>query len=280
MTATKRKTKAKATAVATREKKPGTALMIRQEGNTPASATQTMVALAQSPTFDAEKFKALAEFQQNMVAQQALLDFNRDFHAMWERLPSISRDGKITIRDKNDPAPADRRRVIQATPYATFPNIMKAVKPCLTEHGFSINHVTSSEADGRPIITSTLRHRSGHSQTSTIALQLDTTGSKNNVQGAGSAISYGKRYNTIGLLNLVSHASEDKDDDGVIAGDAMMAPLNPEQLKTLKQTMKEKAASVEGFCEFWGLNSVEDLQQKNYEGAMRLLERRTKKAAS
>lgn len=253
--------------------KPGTAVMIRQEGNTPASATSTMVALAQDPNFDPVKFQALASFQENMIATQAKLNFNEDFFAMQAALPSISRDGKITIRDKAEKERGNNARVVQETPYATFPNIMRVVKPILQAHNFTLNFTIDSEADGRPKVTGILaNNRGGHSLSSVMSLQIDASGSKNNVQGAGSAVAYAKRYITIGLLNLVTHAKEDRDDDGTVAGDAMMAAISGEQVKNLRSMMKQVSTSDEIFCEFWSIEKVEDLALKNFEGAQRILQ--------
>lgn len=256
-------------------KQPGTAVMIRQEGNTPTSATSTMVALAQSKDFDAEKFKVMAEFQQNMVAQQSKLDFNADFHAMQAELPSIAQDGKIVIRDKNDKSA--NPRVIQSTPYATFPNIMKVVKPILQVHNFTLNYTIATEPDGKPTVTGILYStRGSHSQTSTMTLPMDTTGSKNNVQGVGSAVAYAKRYIAIGLLNLISHAPEDKDDDGAGAGDAGMAPIDGRQFTALNDKIEEVKADKRKFCDHFGISGIAKLPQKSFDTAMKLLEQKAR----
>ncbi len=41
-------------------------------------------------------------------------------------------------------------------------------------------------------------------------LPLDTSGSKNNIQGMGSSLTYGKRYLVTAMLNIVTEG-EDKD---------------------------------------------------------------------
>ena len=56
---------------------------------------------------------------------------------------------------------------------------------------------------------------------------FDTSGGKNNIQAAGSAISYGKRYTMSALLNITTH---DEDDDAssvdLCIGEQSIARLN------------------------------------------------------
>jgi len=54
-------------------------------------------------------------------------------------------------------------------------------------------------------------------------LPIDTTGSKNGTQGAGSAASYGKRHTAKAMLNIVEGG---QDDDGQSAGGGSADPYD------------------------------------------------------
>jgi hypothetical protein len=64
-----------------------------------------------------------------------------------------------------------------------------------------------------------------------MALPLDTSGGKNNTQGAGSAASYGKRHTTTAMLGL---RLEDTDDDGWLTATAD-EPLNDQQARRVEE---------------------------------------------
>lgn len=250
--------------------KPGTAVMIRQEGNTPASATATMVALAQAKDFDATKFQALATFQTQMVTQQAMIDFVQSQHAMQPQLPEIRADGKIEIPAKTAGGKA------QNTPYATLANINRVIKPILQEHGFTLSH-RNGEEGGKVVVVTTLA-RGLHSIESKFVGGIENSGSKNNTQGAGSTISYGRRYNTISLLNLTTFAQEDFDDNGRVSGDPALAPLTGEQFTHLNDKLEEVGADKKKFCEHFGIEGVAKLPQKQFDTAMKMLDQKATKA--
>lgn len=98
--------------------------------------------------------------------------------------------------------------------YAPLDVVINTVKPILTKHGLSFMQSTGSE--GESIIISTmLLHESGEwieSEPLTLpAYQIKGGGVKDfTAQGAGSGITYGRRYSLTALLGI---SSED-DDDG------------------------------------------------------------------
>jgi hypothetical protein len=59
---------------------------------------------------------------------------------------------------------------------------------------------------------------------------LDSSGGKNNIQGMGSSFSYGKRYTTTALLNIVT---EGEDDDGARGGARFISEVQADELREL-----------------------------------------------
>ena len=127
---------------------------------------------------------------------------------MLAELPKIDKRGRIVILEKGS------RRVVQKTSYARYEDIEAYCRPVLARHGFILTHRTEARPNGGLNVTGVLTHRGPHGvyeETATLPLPPDPSGSKNDVQAVGSAMTYGRRYTTTALLNLIF---EDEDTDG------------------------------------------------------------------
>lgn len=90
--------------------------------------------------------------------------------------------------------------------YAPLEEVLNTVRPTLSKHGLSIIQAPSGDGNNI-IITTTLLHESGEwMEFPELILKSD----KPTAQGAGSAITYGRRYALSAILGI---SSED-DDDG------------------------------------------------------------------
>jgi phage FluMu protein gp41 len=224
------------------------------------SVLKILADAAADPNVNPDKMRALLDLQKEIRAEEAKQDFTESFIAMRPNLPIISAMGRIII----EPKPGKRG---QKTPYATFNEIHKRVTPVLSQHGFVLNFAPDALADGRLVMTATLEHRAGHAKHGRIVLPAETSGSKNNVQGVGSAISYGKRYLYVTMLNLISEASEDVDDDGQAAGKlersaarpAEIQVLTQKQVADLRKKIEAVGATEEMFCNRFEIERLEDL---------------------
>lgn len=96
--------------------------------------------------------------------------------------------------------------------YASLDTIIEAVMPVLARHGLTVVQGTTApdrDEAGRVTaftVTTQLLHRSGESLTSAVVVPL----AKADAQGAGGALTYGRRYGLAALLCLAT----DDDDDG------------------------------------------------------------------
>lgn len=255
----------------------------------PKSMLAVIAAAASNPACDVGKMQALLDIQEKIEAKQERREFIQDFIALQAELPSINRDGKIEILEKGKDGNrvAGRDKVQQSTPYATFNNIMKVVKPLLRKHNFGLSFETEPSVNGeRIIVKGILVHASGFERTTAFPLPAETSGSKNNVQGWGSSLSYGKRYCTVAILNIVSHASEDIDRDGhdprpsgkkgsaptEIDGEIVEsgpAKITLAQHDKLVEAIEDCGASRKGFCSAYKIETVADLGADMYETAMK-----------
>jgi len=147
----------------------------------------------------------MLDLQERIYNKNAQIEFNRAMASMQSELPVIKKEGEIVVNGQ------------VRSKYAKFEDILTIVRPVMKASGFAMSFKVDT-ADGKVKVTGTLMHKTGHTENTTMELPVDTSGSKNNVQGLGSSIQYGKRYVLCALLNI---ATSD-DDDGVAGGGKMI----------------------------------------------------------
>lgn len=168
-----------------------------------------IVTLAKDPAVDVVKLQALMEMQERMEARQAERAFTAAFASLSARLPRVRKNGTISLVSKDG---TDKGSI----PFARWEDMDKIIRPLLVAEGFALSFDSAPrQGDGGGlVVTATLMHKEGHSRTASMALALDAGPGRNNLQAMGSSLSYGKRYTTEMLLNIVR---EGDDDDGVKA---------------------------------------------------------------
>ena len=156
-------------------KKKGTAVAVSHP-QAPAqqkTVLQIIADVAANPNANPATMRELLDMQKEIMADQSKRDFNAAFIALQRDLPSIRRDGKIEIREK---VGGERvGKVQQATPYATFNNIMKTIKPLLVKHGFALSFETEpmgERLDGRHRSLVAEPHRGVDDRGPDVALEL------------------------------------------------------------------------------------------------------------
>jgi len=230
--------------------------------DSPAGMVNAIAKLAADPTVDPARLDALFTLQERMMDKKAQMEFDADLLRLQMELPRIKKDGQIAHKNKQSGA------IEVIGTYAKWETIDTVIRPIMKEHGFVLSFSSKSGQNGI-IVCGTLAHVGGHKQTIELPLALETSGAKNNVQGAGSTISYGKRYIAGMLLNLVF---EGEDDDG--AGGAGGAFLDAEALKEIKGLVKQlldKGGSESAFLDYMGVDAVEKISQADRTRALNAL---------
>jgi hypothetical protein len=261
--------------------KPSTAVAVHQPQQqvavaAPRSLLEVIALAVRDPACDAAKMNAMLDVQERIEARDAKKAFNDAFILLQGELPVIRADRKIEIKAK-DSTGERNGRVLQSTPYATFANIMKICFPILQKHGFTLAFSTEPMPDGRLLVRGHLKGY-GHEQTTAFPLPAETSGSKNNLQGWGSSQSYGKRYCTIALLNIISEAIEDADTDGhkgnfVRSKDGFAdipeetVKITDKQLEELLNLLTWAGISDPNFCATYGLTEPGDLPANLFDAA-------------
>lgn len=120
--------------------------------------------------------------------------------------------------------------------YADLAHVVEGVVPALNAAGVMVLQCPGYDGDFVSV-TTTLLHESGSSVSSTLNLRP----SKQDPQGIGSAITYGRRY---ALLSMSGSAPED--DDGQAASGPRSEPRpEPKRVETGPPTLAERADRLE-----------------------------------
>lgn len=90
--------------------------------------------------------------------------------------------------------------------FASLAQVRDTITPTLAKHGLSVTQLATNDDQGRPSVETILLHKSGQWLSSTLAVPVG----KSDAHGAGSAITYARRYSLMAIVNVVG----DEDDDG------------------------------------------------------------------
>jgi hypothetical protein len=261
-----------------RKRANGKELAVQVEAPVPAPVTEGDAFLlmieraARDPSVDIDKMERLLAMRERMQAQQAKTAYLAALAEMQPKLPIVTKRGVISMNDKDERgAKTGGQRAMSK--YALWEDINEAITPILKDGGFSLSFRISHPTPDRVAVTAVLGHRDGHTEETTLGLPIDSTGAKNNVQGWGSSVSYGKRYTALALLNI-SARGEDDDASAAGAGET----ITDAQCSTILDKIAETEADIEKFCKYFGIEGVAKLPAKAYERAMNLLDQKRRKA--
>jgi hypothetical protein len=166
----------------------------------PASPAQ-LLELAISKDLDVSKLKELMQLQKEWQADQARKSFFAAMNLFQVTVPEIRKAKKVGFETQKGKTEYN---------YAPLADIVRQIKDTCRECGLSYRWEIQDSKDEIKI-TCLITHLDGHSEQTTMTVAPDLTGSKNPIQGRGSAIEYGKRYTLIGALGL---STTDSDVDG------------------------------------------------------------------
>jgi hypothetical protein len=193
--------------------------LVPQDGTPRNDLAAALHALAFNPDVPVEKLEKIIELHERVQANAAKAEFDEAFAAMQHAMPVI----------------VERKQTNNGR-YAPLEDIVEQVRPILAKYGFSLSHRTEWPDKSIVKVIGILAHKAGHERTSEFISSADSSGNKNAIQGLGSAISYGRRYTTNDLLNVVTR---DMDDDARRAEAPSMPDGYPDWLETLTEKSRE-----------------------------------------
>jgi len=257
MSATRKAPSIKQPATRAIAKRQTTALQPHHELSAVAQMFQALAGAVADPRMDPEKMKALLDQQERLLKWQAEEAFNKAMSRLQPKLPQIDKNGAIVVKG------AIRSR------YSRLEDIDAAVRPLLARHGFSLAFDSESKDGKQFLITCELSHEAGHKRTRSVLLPLDASDFRSGVQSVGSTLTYGRRQLLKLQLNLVERG---EDLDGT-----SLAYISPEQVKDLDALINEVNADKKRFLAYLGVNSLEEIAERDYKTAVANLERKRQK---
>lgn len=145
--------------------------------------------------------------------------------------------------------------------YADLASVVDATMPALNANGIAVIQPLAETETGRVVVTKFI-HSSGEVLECAIPLIV----AKNDMQGLGSAITYGRRY---GLMSLAGIAPED--DDGNAAAKAAPRTITADQFIRLRDTAEMAGVAAEKICSAYGAPSLEQFPAEAFDRAMKKL---------
>ena len=210
----------------------------------------TLVTLAVEKGYDLNVIESLMDFQDRLDKKQAKQAFDAAMALAVNEIPTIAKNKKAIV-DKDGKA---RYR------YDDLSEIAETVKPILKKHGLSYRFRT--QQNGITVsVTCVVSHVDGHSEENTLSANNDTSGSKNEIQAVGSAVTYLERYSLKAALGLAAA----EDDDAKAAGEPTV--ITQQQFAELNKLLDDHEINKAAFCGYMGVGSVADIPQNRFKDA-------------
>jgi hypothetical protein len=223
--------------------------------------TSLLHKFSEMPNLDPAKLEHLLRLYEHTTQRAAEAAFNSALAELQPKLPIIGRHGEIKGNEKDEKGNKTGVQ-IKRNKYALFEDIVEACRPLLAERGFS-ERFEIEQTEARMTVTCILGHREGFSTRTAISLPFDSTPGKNNNQGWGSTLSYGKRYTYCAALNIITRG---EDDDGNAGGSG--ETITEDQGDELRKLMEDfESERMEGFCKHFKIDRIDDLPAAKFEAA-------------
>jgi hypothetical protein len=213
-----------------------------------------------NPDVDVAKISALLALKERMEARDAEKQFNAAFAAALLQIPRVAKKGKKDMKEKG------------CIYYATYEDLDAAIRPVESKHGFARSFSTRVGDKAGIILALRLTHTAGHSVTSERYCPPDPGPGRNETQAIGSGESYGRRYLTLSIWNVVTVGA---DDDGASA-----EPITDEQAMIVRDCLSVLAMTPPQTEKFWawaGARSPETIQRGEYAKVLAWLKQRCEK---
>jgi hypothetical protein len=212
-----------------------------QQASVPALRATTAIgmpttgplALLNSGVADLEKLERLWALQVRFEQREAEKAFNEAMAAFKANPPVILKDKHVHFVSQKGTTDYDQ---------ATHFGVTTAIAEALAKHGLS-HSWTSTQADGKITVNCTIKHRLGHSESTSMEAAYDASGGKNAIQAIGSAKTYLERYTLLGITGLSTKDLPDDDGAGTETPGAVVENVLDGLLDDLKKCTTDKQAA-------------------------------------
>ena len=227
-----------------------------------------IIAQAMEKGIDADQLGKLMDLQERFERNKANAAYNQAMAAAQSQMP-------IVLRDKFNDFTKKR--------YSSLESVNADIKPIYSQHGFSLTFCEEEcKTPGSIRIRCDVSHAAGCTRQVWGEFPLDGTGASggrsgmNAVQAKGSTFTYGRRYLTLNIFNVVI---EGEDKDGSEAGDF----INNAQVGEINDLIHQceaagKPVDFKKFLEWLNVKSLDLLPQRELAKAVTELKNKLRAA--
>jgi hypothetical protein len=224
---------------------------LAKQSPTPADLLQIAIS---NPAVGIDGLQKLMELEERYQARQARAAFYEAMSSFQADAPRIDKSSMVDYTSKNGRTQYS---------FAGLGTIANAIRPAMRENGLSYRHEIKTTPQSIEV-TCVITHSMGHSERTSMSGPMDTSGSKNQIQAAGSTVTYLQRYTLTAALGLTA----DADDDAQSIG----RKITQTEANLLGLALARKGRSKEKLCATYGVESIDQLHIQQYEAAMKLMD--------
>ena len=221
-------------------------------------APMQMLQIAIQQGSDLEKIKTLMELERQWKADRAREAFYAAI-AEFKKIPVLVTKDKVNTQ--------------YTSRYTGIGNLVNTVNPAMAP--FGLNARWEFLQTDKITVKCILSHALGHSESVSLSGAPDTSGAKNPLQQIKSTVTYLEIATYQAVTGTVS-SDIIVDDDGNSSGDL----VSDEQAADLRARLNDVGAKEVGLCQYFKINSIDEMPSAVYSYAVSLVEAKRKKAVA
>ncbi len=226
----------------------------RPKGNASLISVSDLIAAAAQPGRDPATVREMYAFAKEVMLDQKKEQWAQSFFAAKSELDGIKirKNGAIVYEGKN----GKEDSVIK---FLKYDDIAEVIKPTLRKHNLVAAYdYETILTPPKTVCVMKLMHANGHIETfrSPPLPMVDSGGGKNDVQGAGSVGTYGRRYVVCPTFDIVA---EGEDDDGNM-GRQQPQPITDGEIETITNIVQACEDRNPGFRRLFTSWMVKELK--------------------
>lgn len=208
--------------------------IVKQESMNPSQ----LLTLAVDKDLDIDKLSKLMELQKQWESNQARKAFVQALSDFQDECPDIRKNKRVSFDTKTGGRTEYN--------YAPLPDIDRQIKKLMKKCGLTKNW-KFRDVGGKTKVVCIITHVDGHSEETEMESDSDMSGSKNAIQGKGSAIEFMKRYTLLGALGITT---ADNDIDGRMP-DVDIDKLHKEYMSVYNQVIQLDSSLTKYHTDNW-----------------------------
>jgi hypothetical protein len=194
-----------------------------------SSGPMRLLEIAVNRGASVEEMAQLIALRERVEADEARKAYVVAMAAFKRNPPVIVKNKTATITPRDGGKPYSYE-------FANLAAVVTAITESLAAQGISHDWTTSQQGQA-VTVTCTLTHEFGHSKSTTLTANADTSGGKNAIQAVGSAVSYLERYTLLAACGIAVEDGGDNDGGNV-------TPAERQELQGAARNLRQSASQV------------------------------------